>query len=80
MKKKLRDLVGLYEKITDGANERNNRLEDTMEVSDKFWDDYDNLSKTLKGLSETLAAQEPPALEPALIREQQENLEVGAVC
>ena len=77
MKGKLRDLVELYEKISDSAQERNNRLEDTLEVSDKFWDELSGLTRTLKDLSETLANQEPPALEPSLIKEQQEHLEVG---
>lgn len=66
----------MYEKINDDANVRGNKLEDTLEVAEKFWDDLTNLSKTLKDLSDTLTNQEPPALEPSLIREQQDNLEV----
>lgn len=76
MKAKLLDLVNLYEKINDGVNTRSNELEDTLEVADKFWDDLNSLQSTLKDLSDTLTNQEPPALEPSLIREQQDTLEV----
>jgi signal transduction histidine kinase len=76
VKSKLLDLVTLYEKINDGANTRNIELEDTIEVADKFWDDLNSLQRTLKDLSDTLANQEPPALEPSIIREQQDTLEV----
>lgn len=77
VKAKLRDLVSMFEKINDAAQERNAVLEDTLEVSDKFWDDLQGLTQQLKTLSDTLANQEPPALEPAIIREQQETLEVS---
>lgn len=76
MKSKLLDLCNLYEKINDGASNRGNHLEETLEVADRFWDDLHNLSRTLKDLQDTLANQEPPALEPSLIREQQDTLEV----
>ena len=76
MKDKLLDLCHLYEKINEGANTRANKLEDTLEVGDRFWDDLHNLSRTLKDLQDSLINQEPPALEPSLIREQQDNLEV----
>ena len=76
VKAKLRDLVNMFEKITDGAQERNAVLEDTLEVSDKFWDELQGLTQQLKTLSDNIANQEPPALEPAIIREQQETLEV----
>ena len=76
VKSKLRDLCNLYERISDGAANRNARLEETLDVADRFWDDLHALSRQLKDLSDTLASQEPPALEPSLIREQQEALEV----
>ena len=76
VKAKLRELVKMFEKINDGAQERNAVLEDTLEVSDKFWDELQGLTQQLKALSDTIANQEPPALEPAIIREQQETLEV----
>lgn len=76
MKVKLLDLVKLYEKINNGASTRSLQLEDTLEVADKFWDDLNSLSRTLKDLSDTLTNQEPAALEPSIIREQQDTLEV----
>ncbi|KAH3698995.1 hypothetical protein DPMN_073941 [Dreissena polymorpha] len=75
VKAKLLDLCDLYERINAAAAERNNRLEETLEVSDRFWDELHQLTRSLKDLSDTLASQEPPALEPSLIKEQQETLE-----
>lgn len=76
VKEKLLDLVNLYEKINDSANGRSIHLDDTLEVSEKFWDELNTLTRTLKELSDTLNNQEPPALEPSIIREQQDTLEV----
>lgn len=79
VKSKLLDLCNMYEKINEEANIRGNKLEDTLEVADKLWDDLNNLSRTLKELSDSLTNQEPPALEPSLIREQQDTLEVNYI-
>ncbi|KAK3581860.1 hypothetical protein CHS0354_032763 [Potamilus streckersoni] len=75
VKQKLMDLVKLYEKIINSSQDRNHALEDTLYVAEKFWDDYSTLNRTLANLQKSIAEQEPPALEPAIIRDQQETLE-----
>ena len=66
----------MYEKAKSETEARNQHLEETLDVSEKFWDDLNGLLNTLKDLQDTLAIQDPPALEPRAIREQQEALEV----
>ena len=58
------------------TEERSKALTETIEVSEKFWEDLNSLMTTLKDLQDSLSNQEPPALEPSIIREQQEELEV----
>ena len=77
VKQKLDELVQLYEDIKSSTANRNQDLEDTLEVSEKFWEDLNTLSNTVKELQDQITNQEPPALEPAIIREQQDLLEVG---
>ena len=55
--------------------ERGAAIEQTMGVSEKFWDDIQGLMGTLKDLQDTLQSLEPPALYPQAIREQQDALE-----
>lgn len=76
VKTKLSELVGLYENICQLSTARSKDLEDTLEVSEKFWEDYNNLCSTVKDLQDQITSQDPPALEPAIIREQQDFLEV----
>lgn len=76
MKTKLSELVGLYDNICQLSTSRSKDLEDTLEVSEKFWEDYNSLCNTVKDLQDQITSQELPALEPAIIREQQDFLEV----
>ena len=71
------DLVALYDKIKTSAESRNQALETTLGVSEKFWDDLNCLVGTLKDLQDNLVSLEPPALDPNIIRQQQEALEVS---
>lgn len=73
----MNDLVNLYDKIKSDAESRNQKLEQTLGVSEKFWDDLNGLMGTLKDLQDTLVSLEPPALDPQSIREQQDALEVS---
>ena len=67
----------MYSKLKDHTADRGQSLEQTLGVSEKFWDELNNLGVTLKDIQDTLVSQEPPALEPDMIREQQEALEVN---
>ena len=81
LRQKVDELVDLYETIKHEPTDRNQALESTLGVSEKFWDELGGVNDTLKELQEQLAEQDKPALQPAAIREQQEILEVGlAAC
>ncbi len=67
----------LYDKIKSEAEDRNKALENTLGVSEKFWEEVDNLANVLKDLQETMDNMDPPALEPQAIREQQDALDVS---
>ncbi|XP_046365486.2 microtubule-actin cross-linking factor 1, isoforms 1/2/3/5-like isoform X11 [Haliotis rufescens] len=75
VKEKLDELIKLFDDIKTSTKDRGENLEDTLDVSEKFWDDLNNLMGTLNELQSNIKTQEPPALEPEAIREQQEELE-----
>ena len=72
----MQGLVKMYDKVKQETEERNRALENTLGVSEKFWEDLGGLVTTLNDLRETLDAQEAPSIEPMSIREQQDALEV----
>lgn len=76
VKQKLDELITLYDSIKCTTEERSKALEETLDVSEKFWEDLNSLMNTLKDLQDSLSNQELPGLEPSIIREQQEELEV----
>ena len=76
VQQKLGKLIKFYEGIKDATHFRTQVLEDTLDVSERFWDDLHSLASTIKDLQDAITQQDPPALEPAIIREQQDYLEV----
>lgn len=66
----------MYEAIKAETESRGTALEQTLGVSEKFWDNLNGIVATLKELQETIASQDPASLEPEAIREQQEVLDV----
>jgi hypothetical protein len=77
LKNKVDELAELYAAIKAETDSRNTALEQTLGVSEKFWDNFNGIVNTLKELQDNLASQEPAALEPELIREQQEVVDVS---
>ncbi|OWF34915.1 Dystonin [Mizuhopecten yessoensis] len=75
VQQKLAELIQLFNDIKGTTQNRSLALEDTLEVSEKFWDDIHHLTGAMKDLQDNINSQEPPALEPAIIREQQDFLE-----
>lgn len=69
----------MYEAIKTETESRGAALEQTLGVSEKFWENLNNIVATLKELQETLVSQDPASLEPEAIREQQEVLDVCTV-
>lgn len=70
-------MLDTYETIRQTTQDRNRVLEDTYRVSEKFWDNFNTLSGTIKEIQESLADQETPGFEPKMIKDQQETLEVN---
>ena len=77
LKDNVEGMCDLYDKIRTGTEERNKALEHTLGVADKFWDDLNVLSNTLKDIQDNFSAQDLPAINPSDIREQQDNLAVS---
>ncbi len=75
LRDKVDKLSDMYSQIKNDAENRNEALETTLGVSEKFWDDVQGLMGTLKDLQDTIVSLEPPALDPRAIREQQDALE-----
>lgn len=76
VKIKLFELVGLYDNICQLFTVRSKDFEDTLEVSEKFWEDYNNLCSTVKDFQDQIIFQDFFVLEFVIIREQQDFLEV----
>lgn len=76
VKIKLFELVGLYDNICQLFIVRSKDFEDTLEVSEKFWEDYNNLCSTVKDFQDQIIFQDFFVLEFVIIREQQDFLEV----
>lgn len=70
------DMFEQFEKLRDETEGRNQSLEQTLGVAEKFWDDTNNTMDTLKDLEESIVTMEPPALEVKAIRDQRIELEV----
>ena len=76
MKSKVDNLMDMYSKLKEETENRNKVLEDTLDVSERFWDDLNGLVTSLKELEDMVNSQDAPGLEPKSIKEQQHMLEV----
>jgi len=73
---KVDELQSTFAVIKSKAESRQSDLEQTLNVAEKFWDDMNGALQTVKDLQDNMAIAQPPGLEPDLIREQQDLLEV----
>lgn len=75
---KVDELQALYDKVKEETEGRNKALEDTLGVSEKFWDDVAVVNEALKELEDNLVqeVEEPVPLDTNAIIEQQQALEV----
>lgn len=71
IKKKLEKLNKLWQDVQKATTDRGNTLEDTLAAAKKFWKELNEVMAVLKDLQDTLSSQEPPAVEPSKIQEQQ---------
>uniref|UniRef100_T1IVF3 Dystonin n=1 Tax=Strigamia maritima TaxID=126957 RepID=T1IVF3_STRMM len=74
IKKKLDKLNKLWDQIQFVTGDRGKSLEDAMDVADRFWDELNAVMNALKELQDSLVSQEPAAVEPQAIQQQQEAL------
>lgn len=50
-------------------------MEDALALAEKFWNELQSIMATLKDLQDSLNSQEPPAVQPAAIHQQQAALQ-----
>ena len=74
IRKKLDSLNTLWDHLQSATNDRGKSLDEALAISEKFWSELQGVMKALKDLQETLTNQEPPAIEPSAIKEQQKEL------
>lgn len=75
IKRKLDKLKSLWDDVQKATNNRGKSLEDTLDAARKFWKELNAVMATLKDLEDSLVCQEPPAVEPKAIQEQQVALQ-----
>ncbi|XP_044265473.1 dystonin isoform X23 [Tribolium madens] len=75
IKRKLDKLKNLWDDVQKATNNRGRSLDDTLDAAQKFWKELHAIMATLKDLEDSLVSQEPPAVEPKAIQEQQVALQ-----
>ncbi|XP_021923220.1 dystonin isoform X2 [Zootermopsis nevadensis] len=75
IKRKLERLNSLWNEVQKATNDRGKSLEDALAVAKRFWDELHSVMATLQDLQDSLSSQEPPAVEPAAIQQQQVALQ-----
>ncbi|CAH0551957.1 unnamed protein product [Brassicogethes aeneus] len=71
IKRKLDKLKGLWDDVQKATSSRGRSLDDALEAAQKFWKELHAIMATLKDLEDSLISQEPPAVEPKAIQQQQ---------
>ena len=79
LRDKLDQLGNKWDSIVHNANERSGELRETLNAATSFWEELHGTSQTIKDLHEQIRAQEPPALEEAIVRDQMDILQVRDV-
>jgi ABC-type transporter Mla subunit MlaD len=74
IKGKLEKLAKLWDTVVSATGERGKSLEEALGVAERFWEELQAVMAALKDLQEALISQEPPAVEPSKIQQQQVTL------
>ena len=74
IKGKLEKLAKLWDTVVSATGERGKSLEEALGVAERFWEELQAVMTALKELQEALISQEPPAVEPSKIQQQQVTL------
>ncbi|XP_050294632.1 dystonin isoform X32 [Anthonomus grandis grandis] len=72
---KLDRLKKLWDDVQRATKDRGHSLDDALDAAQKFWKELHAIMATLKDLEDSLVSQEPPAVEPKAIQEQQVALQ-----
>lgn len=73
---KLDQMVFLWNDIQALLEEREAKLLDVMDLADKFWCDHCALIVTIKDSQDLLRELEEPGVDPSVVKQQQEFVEV----
>lgn len=73
---KLDQMVFLWSDIQALLEEREAKLLDVMDLAEKFWCDHCALIVTIKDTLDLLKEQEEPGVDPSVVKQQQESVEV----
>lgn len=77
MKDKLDQMVVIWNDIQALMEEREAKLLDVMDLAEKFWCDHCALIVTIKDTQDLLKEMEEPGVDPSVVKQQQESLEVS---
>ena len=69
-------MVFLWSDIQALLEEREAKLLDVMDLADKFWCDHCALIVTIKDSQDLLRELEEPGVDPSVVKQQQEFVEV----
>ncbi|XP_065222544.1 dystonin isoform X13 [Planococcus citri] len=75
MKRKLEKLNNLWNEVQKATTDRGKSLDEALALAEKFWDELQAVMATLRDLQDSLNSQEPPAVQPAAIQQQQVALQ-----
>lgn len=76
---KLDQMVFLWSDIQALQEDREAKLLDVMDLADKFWCDHCALIATIKDSQDLLRELEKPGVDPSVVKQQQEFVEVGQI-
>ena len=77
LRSKLQDLDALQDGILQGTSERAGELERALGVAEAFTKEYQDTIRALRDIQDNLLSQDSPGVDPATVREQQKELQVG---
>ncbi|XP_075219795.1 dystonin-like protein short stop isoform X24 [Lycorma delicatula] len=75
IKRKLERLNSLWNEVQQATSDRSRSLEEALAIAEKFWEELQAVMATLRDLQDSLQAQEPPAVRPHAIQQQQHALQ-----
>ena len=80
LRSKLQELDTLQENIKAQSSERSGKLDQALNVAEKFHNDYNDVTRSLRDVQDNLISQDSPGIDAATIIEQQKELAVSIQC